>query len=354
MKTLKSKSLKSILPLVILFLIIGVVFEVVSLPSLLTSFEKPVNLDDVDFEEDIEGLYVTGTVYGIYDCYCEETENGNPIGREYIIDANDYYYIGLCVDKKDFDKAEALMEASWDYLDGYTEYEELEKYQYEVTGTITKMPSDSLKLYNEYIDWLEYSEEEEEMFLPYYIEVGKIGGYTAGGAIALVIAGVVFLLLGVLFLALALTGFYQKSIKKYIAACASPDMAAEKVERFIQNTSEVNGLRYNTEFICGQEGATTVFGEASKLAWVYLHTVTHKRYFITVGKTYSLMLCFTDGTRHLITVKNEAIAQQHMERLSAQFPYIICGYSAELDRMFSKDLPGFLNLRYNQQQASTF
>lgn len=346
--------MKSIIPLVILFVIIGVVFEVVSVPSLLTSFEEPVNLDDVDFEGDIEGLYVTGTLYGIYDCYCEETENGKPIGREYIIDADDYYYMGLCVDKKDFDAAEALMEASWDYLDGYTDYEELEKYQYEITGTITKIPRDSLKFYNEYIDYLEYSAEEEAMFLPYYIEVGKIGNYTMGGIIILIIAGVVFILLGIIFLILVLTGFYQKSVKKYINASASPDMAAEKVERFLQNTTEVNGLRYNTEFICGQEGATTVFGEVSKLAWVYLHTVTHKRYFITVGKTYSLMLCFTDGTRHLVNVKNEAIATQHMERLNQQFPYIICGYSDELDRMFTKNLAGFLNLRYNQQQASTF
>lgn len=354
MKTLKNKSLKSIIPLVILFLVIGVVFEVVSLPSMLTSFEDPINLEDVDFEGDIEGLYVTGTIYGIYDCYCEETENGNPIGREYIIDADDYYYMGLCVDKKDFDDAEKLMEVSWDYLDGYVEYDELEKYQYEVTGTITKIPSDSMIYYKEYIDWFDYTPEEEEMFLPYYLEVGKVGGYTAGGAIALVVIGIIFILLAVLFLVLALTGFYQKSIKKYIAASASPDMATEKVERFIQNTPEINNLRYNTEFICGQEGATTVFGEVSKLAWVYLHTVTHKRYFITVGKTYSLMLCFTDGTRHTVTMKNEASAQQHMERLSGQFPYVIYGYSQELDRMFSKDLAGFLNLRYNQQQASTF
>lgn len=354
MKKLKSKSLKAIIPLVILFLIIGVVFAVVSIPAMLTSFEDPINLDDVDFDGDIDGLYVTGTIYGIYDCYCEETENGRPIGREYIIDADDYYYIGMCVDKKDFDKAEKLMEVSWDYLDGYVEYEELEKYQYEITGTITKIPSDSMKYYNEYIDWLEYTPEEEEMFLPYYIEVGKIDGYTPGGAIALVVIGVLFILLAVLFPVLALTGFYQKSIKKYIAASASPDMATEKVERFIRNTPEINGLRYNTEFICGQNSATTVFGETSKLAWVYLHTVTHKRYFITVGKTHSLMLCFTDGTRHEVNMKNEASAQQHMDRLSGQFPYVIYGYSQELDRMFNKDLAGFLNLRYNQQQASTF
>ena len=354
MKTLKSKSLKSIIPLFLLFLVIGIVMEAVSFPSVMTSMEDPVNLEDVDFDGDIEGLYVTGTIYGIYDCYCEETENGNPIGREYIIDANDYYFMGLCVDKKDFDDAEALMEASWDYLDGYIEYEELEKYQYEVTGTIVKIPSDSMRYYKEYIDWFDYTPEEEEMFLPYYLEVGKIGGYTAGGAIALVVIGLIFILLAVLFLVLALTGSYQKSIKKYIAASSSPDMAAEKVERFLQNTTETNGLRYNTEFICGQNGATTVFGEVSKLAWVYLHTVTHKRYFITVGKSYSLMLCFTDGTRYEVTMKNEATAQQHMSRLSEMFPYVVFGYSAELDRMFSKDLPGFLNLRYNQQQTSTF
>ncbi len=354
MKSLRKKSIKSIIPLFILFLIIGVVMEAVSLPSMLTSLEKPMDWEDVDFTGDIEGLYITGTVYCVYDCYCEETENGTPIGREYIIDADDYYYMGMCVDKKDFDEAEALMNAYWDYIDGYADVDEVFEHQYEVTGTITKIPSDSMKFYKEYINWYDYTEEEKEMFLPYYLEVGKVGGYTPGGAIALVVIGAIFILLAVLFLARALTGSYQKSIKKYIAASSSPDMAAEKVARFIQNTPETNNLRYNTEFICGQEGATTAFGETSKLVWVYLHTVTHKRYFITVGKSYTLMLGFKDGTRQSVTMKNEAAGKNHMLRLSELFPYVIYGYSAELERMFMKDMNAFLNLRYNQNQASTF
>lgn len=354
MNALKKKSIKSIIPLFLLFLIIGVVMEAVSLPSMLTTLEEPMDWEDVDFEGDIDGLYITGTVYCVYDCYCEETENGRPINREYIIDADESYFMGMIVDKKDFDEAEALMEAYWDYIDGYGDVDQVYAKQYEVSGTITRIPSDSMKFYNEYIDWYKYTPEEEEMFLPYYLEVGKVNGYTPGGAIALVVIGIIFIILAVLFLVLALTGSYQKSIKKYIAASASPDMAAEKVERFLLNTPEINNLRYNTEFICGQEGATTVFAETSKLAWVYLHTVTHKRYFITVGKSYSLMLGFTDGTRQSVTMKNEAAATHHMDRLSELFPYVICGYSAELDRMFTKDLRGFLNLRYNQNQASTF
>lgn len=354
MNTLKKKSIKSVIPLFLLFLIIGGVMMAVSLPAMLTSFEEPMDWEDVDFEGDIDGLYISGTVYCVYDCYCEETENGNPVGREYIIDADDYYYMGMSVDKKDFDEAEALMEAYWDYVDGYGDVDDVYAKQYEVTGTITKIPSDSLKFYREYIDWYNYTPEEEAMFLPYYLEVGKVGGYTPGGAIALVVIGAIFILLAFLFLILASTGSYQKSVKKYIAASASPDMAAEKVERFLQNTPETNNLRYNTEFICGQEGATTAFGETSKLVWVYLHTVTHKRYFITVSKTYTLMLGFKDGTRQSVTMKNEAAGKNHMLRLSEMFPHIITGYSAELERMFMKDMNSFLNLRYNQNQASTF
>lgn len=43
MNTLKKKSIKSVIPLFLLFLIIGGVMMAVSLPAMLTSFEEPMD-----------------------------------------------------------------------------------------------------------------------------------------------------------------------------------------------------------------------------------------------------------------------------------------------------------------------
>lgn len=346
------KSFKTTLPLSIFLAIIGIMMLAFSVPSVLTAKQEPIPWEDVDFDGDIEGLYVSGTLYGIYDWYCENTENGSVKSKEYIIDADDYYYMGMLVQKKDMDEAEELMEVSWDYLDGIATEDELGEVQYEITGTISPIPTDSLHFYDEYIDWVAESDPSmRDLFLPYYIEVNKAGAFTEGGAWALAIIGAILVAIAVLLIVLALNGFYQNSIKKYISASASPDMTAERIERFFANTKEVNGMCYNTEFVCGQHGSTTVFGETSKIAWVYMHVTKNKSYFITISKTHELVICFADGSRHFISMKNEAATNQHMNRLTELCPQAIFGYTDELNSLFNRSLASFLNLRYNQQNT---
>ena len=353
MKKLRMKSLKSVLIAIIVFWVFAGVLVGITLPALIAAAKKPIPLEEVDFNGDIDGLYVSGTIYGIYDWYCEETVNNKTVGREYLIDADDYYYIGLHAENSDIKKADALMEATYDYLDGYDDGTELQKYQYEIKGIISPIPSDSLKFLHEYLEWSTMSEEERDMFLPYYIEINKVSEeYDTNQAIFFGIMALILFLAGLLFLVWALNGHYQKSIKKYIAASPNPDIAREKVENFLENTPMVDGLRFNREFVCGQEGATTMFGETSKLVWVYLHTVTHKRNFITIGVTYSLVFCFTDGTRRFVTMKNEQVSRENMQRLYEICPQTVFGYTADLDKMFRKDLAGFLNMKYYPAQAN--
>ena len=349
MKALKLKSLKALLPLFLIMFLIGGGCLYSAVPTFIRLAKDPISLDDVDFEGEVEGLYVSGTLLGIYDWYCEEVENNTKVvSREYLIDADDYYYMGLRVAQKDMDAAEALLEASTAYLNGEDDGTALALAQYEVKGTITRMPDDSYELYQEYLGWNEMDAESRAMFLPYYLDVNSIGGNYVSGAVMLLVIGLIFLAIGLIFLILALSSKYQKSIRKYISQSTSPEAAREKVEYFLNSTPDVNGLKYNRDFICGNANGTTAFGEISKLVWVYKHTVTHKQYFITVGKTYSLMLCFADGTRQAAAVKKEAMADEHIQKLSELCPHTIFGYSEQLDKMFQKDLNGFLDLKYHK------
>ena len=344
MKMLKKQSLKSVLVLVILLYVFCAILGAVMIPSLSNASKDPISLDEIDYSGDIDGLYVSGTIYGIYDWYCEETQDDKTIAKEYIIDADDYYYIGLRAEHSDMDAADALLDASTKYLDGLDDGTLLAESQYEVFGVIKAMPEDSLQFYYEYADWCEI---DREIFLPYYIEIGTYGDYDGTDMILFGILIAFLFGLGTLFLVWALTGHYQKEVKKYIDNSGSPELAASKVDNFLRTTPLVNGMRYNHEFICGNSGATTVFGETPKLAWAYKHVVNHKRYFITVSKSYSIVLGFTDGTRQMAGVKKEAMVDEHLQNLQALCPKAIFGYSAELDQMFRKNLPQFLSLRYN-------
>jgi len=347
MNTLKMKSLKSVLLYVILFWGMAVVFGVAAFPGLVNSTKAPISWDDVDFSGDIEGLYITGTVYGIYDWYCEETEDDEVISREYLTDADGSYYIALRAEGEDMIAANTLMDATYTYFMGEDDGTLLTENQYEITGVIKKMPSDSLELFYEYIGWDSMDEESRAYFLPYYIDINKIGNYDASGTMIMSIAAGVMFLIGVALLIFTFAGVFQKPVKKYIKNSSNPELATEKVNNFVQTVPEVNGLRYNHEFVCGNNKYLITFGETSKIAWIYKQVVNHKRYFITVSKTYTIVFGFVDGTKQVAVVKNEESADSHIEQLQQLCPYSVFGYTDELDKMFRKDLNQFLNISYN-------
>lgn len=351
MNALKMKSFKSVILYVLLLWIIAVVFGVAAFPGLVNSTKEPIALEEVNFSGDIEGLYVTGTIYGIYDYYCEETEDNVVISREYLTDAGDNYYIALRAEGDDMTDANTLMDATYAYFMGEDDGSLLAANQYEITGIIKKMPTDSLQFYHEYIEWDSLDAESQSNFLPYYIDINKLGNYDAQGTMIMAVAGGVMFLIGVVFLILTFTGFFQKPVKKYIQNSSNPKLAAEKVNNFVQTVPEVNGLRYNHEFICGSNKYLITFGETPKIVWIYKQVVNHKRYFITVSKSYTVVTGFIDGTKQISFVKNESSADSHIEQLQQLCPQAVIGYTNELDRMFRKDLNQFLNISYNAPES---
>lgn len=351
MKELRMKSLKSNIIVILILGIIGAWMLLSNVDSFAVYLSKPTDMDDLDYSQDLNGTYVNGTVYGIYDWYCETTEGTKTISREYLIDGGTDYYMGMLVMARDINKAEALMNASYDYLDGVDDGTALAAAQYNVKGTIVKMPYDSLKLYKEYLEWDTMSAEDQGVFLPYYLEVGKIKGTAITGMWILMGLGTLLIVIALWILISCLNGSRQKAIKKYIAQSSSPNMASEKVEGFLSSTPWSRGLKLNRQFICGQNGGTTIFEETSKLLWAYQLTTTHKRNFITVGKTYQLMLCFLDGSRRPINMKNEQDVLENLKMLSETCPHTIVGYTDELDKLFRKDMPGFRALKYDAAMA---
>lgn len=343
MKKLKRETILQLMPLLILFFGLAFFFLVIGISESSTVADGPTPLEEVDFSGDIDGLYVTGTIYYIYDCYCEEVEDGVVTRREYVIDADDYYYMALRADDSDMQAADALCDASYSYYLGEDDGTQLAAAQYEVTGVIEKIPAATLEYYYDYIGWDSMDEASKETFLPYYLRVTDYESETGGSIVAFIL----FFILGGVFLTMALSGFYQRTVKKYINGSPSPELAKQKVESFVENTPKENGMRCNHEFISGSNIGVTIFGETSKVAWVYLHTVTHRVLFIPVFKNYNIFFGFTDGTLQSAAMKNKKTATANLEMLQQLCPKAVFGYTPELAKMFRKNRNEFLDLKYN-------
>lgn len=350
MEILRKRSLKAAIPVIIFCFIFGIVCSIPAISAIPKLIKGPQDLETVDFSSDIEGLYVTGKLYYIYGAYAEETKNGNVKHVEYIIDGGENYYMGMRVAKKDIDQADGLMMATFDYMEGLDDGTVLVETQYEVTGTIKKMPSENLSLYHEYIGWNTMDSQSKEIFLPYYLSVGDVGTSNMLGIVISIILAIVLFSIAIVILIRNVTGRTQRAVYDYINASPSPLVAKEKVEDFLRNNPMVNGLQYNREFICGQDGDKTVFGEMENLVWAYLHTVEHKRNFITIKKTYSIMLSFANHTRQEAVLKKEAHARQHLDQIAILCPHTIIGYSDELESLYINNFPEFLKLKYNTQE----
>lgn len=348
MKKLKRETIRRLMPLLIIFFGVAFLFLMVGISDSSTATDGPTPLEEVDFSGDIDGLYVTGTIYYIYDCYCEVTEDDVVTRREYLIDADDSYYMALRADGSDMQAADALCDASYSYYLGEDDGTQLIAAQYEVTGVIEKIPDSTLEYYHDYIEWDTLDEASKETFLPYYI---RVTDYESEAGTSLVIS-IIFFIGGGIFLAMALAGFYQRTVKKYIKESPSPELAKQRVENFVENTPIVNGMRCNHEFISGNNMGVTIFGETSKVAWVYLHTTTHRVLFIPVYKNHNIYFGFADGTLQATATKNKKTAAATLEMLQQFCTKAVFGYTPELAQMFRKNRDEFLNIKYNTPEET--
>lgn len=358
MNELKRKSLKSSLLGIIIAAAVFIGMMVAMWPSIQSMTKGAKDLWEIDYDtEDLDGLYVKGTLTFNYGAYCEETEGVDRVAMEYVIDAGDYHFMGMRVrvTQSEYKQIEALDRVCTNYFNEIASEEDVIAAQFEISGTIHAMPQDSLNYYHDAVDYDSMTAEEKAQFLPYYLEVGKVGSNMASGLGVFAIVAAICIFVIIFILVKALTGRYQKSITKYIAASPNPELTRQRVETFLSSNEYVNGLKYNSQFFTAQIGAKTIFGETSKLAWAYAYTVTHKRGFITTGHSYYLVVGFADGTKYQIPMDGESQVQDHLKTFAETFPYVVIGYKDDLDRLFKqKDKKAFLDLKYNpymEQQA---
>lgn len=334
-KELKNKSLKQHLFVIIVLFIISAAFLITTLPDLFKMLSGAENLDEMTASEIYADRYVEGTVRGIYGNYASTTQTSDSgskaVEEDYIIPVGEFEYMGIMVPAKMADQCNTVFDQTWNYLDGISA--ELPT-AFTIKGTIERMELERQEYFYDYVGYDSMSEEDQEMFLPYYIKVGYVGDQTEGSTIILCLIGLAFLIWGLFILIKALTGGYQKKLKKY---CAQNGMEA-RIEQFYQTTEPVSNARVNSEYVLTASTGGTGIAKAQDVLWAYMHVLSRKKLFvITVSKSYDVRLGCRNGSMIIHDVKNEAAAKALLEDIQKKLPWVILGYTEQIENLFKKN-----------------
>lgn len=280
--------------------------------------EGTIDINDIDYSEQMTEVYVSGKLNEIYGCYLEEYDKGVMLtAKEYIMKADDTHFIGLRI-KDRYEQTEKLMELSLAQLQGADNGTEVEAAKYEIIGVLKEMPSDSQFEYLDVIDYYDLSEEQKEAYLIYYIELVDV----KDDIIMCLLMALIGLVIAIFILVYILRGKCQKDIYTCIKKSHSPAFEKEKIECFLAGASYIHNLQYDNYFLRNKRGAFTTFMRTHEVVKIYKKTkVVKYKVFIPIFKDCQLVFVTADGRERTIDFVREKHMDEALKVLREVCPY---------------------------------
>ena len=346
-ESLKKRSLKISLVLTIILAAIGIGLAVhfaLGAWYVVTGYVPFVNLDPDEISNQWVALNLKEN-WGSFADYTETDSNthiSKTVSVYYIIATEgdddfiiDFRYMGV--------KVPASYENRMDQMAQHGAYNN----PVFLSGRIRRMGNDVYRYFKDYMMDGGLTEEEFEQYtLPYYIEVYSDEMLENVCTVAAFLFGVLLIALAVFRLVKAMNGGYLRKLKADIASIGISEFSAES--DWNSAVEICKGIKVGRLFTYYMEGSKPRAIPNSKVLWTYQNTTTHRTYGIKTGTTYSVMI-WVDGWKNAanLSMPNEATAQEMLKRFSAQFPWVIVGYSDDLQQMYNKNRAQFMQLRYN-------
>ena len=314
-------------------------------------FAEPPEAEELwDVPRDkLEGSYVTVEVEYIYGCYAytEVTRDGRPTGeiteREYLIDANEQDYMALVLSGDQMEQAEKLLEESDQYY--YGEIDEITE-TFRVTGYVRELPSDSIRLLHEAVDYYRLSPAEQDIYLPLALHSEEFEL-----EVVPLIFGIVFAIAALVFAGLKLSGQYQKHLRRKLEQMfgGNRERSNDFMKFMLESVPKIHGLRIARGYLLARVGGYDMLYDVNDLVWAYQQTTRHRLYgIIPMGKSYSLMLCTADGKRQSITMSDKA-TKEILTQLRGSFPNTVIGYSKELENLYNTNRTAMAGVAASQR-----
>ena len=208
---LKKESLKKVLVWVVLWAVVAAGCFVYALPGVFAMLGGAKELGSLSVEE-LEGSYVKTDISDLITGYAQTTRSGGGkpdevIEEEYVLAVSDTLCIGVAFPKETLADVE---EINAYYSGGAAPFTVLS-----VKGTIEAMDDETAQFYHEAIGYDYIAAEYQGQFPALVLKVNKVYGHTPTSLWLALAGGLAALGACIWFLIRALSGSYQKALRRY-------------------------------------------------------------------------------------------------------------------------------------------
>lgn len=333
-KTLKQKTMKTLLPFILVAAILTVVFLGIAAPGLIKIISGPQPLDQQNLD-DMQGKYVSFDASEIIVAIASLSVNSDA-GTEiletyYLLPAGDGTYIAVMDAKeRNANVLDRAMSQSQEFYMG--DLETLTRLG-DISGTVVELEKDMDTYMVDTIDKYTlpgYVEGESSFGLirPAQINLDKVGFLYTNVASLLAVIGLVFLAITLLILIPGLTGAYQK---KAFA------LVGEAGEDAFNEAETIEQIQVG-KFIWYQKGASTKVLKTEDLVWGYPMPEP-----LVVSKyRWPVALYDMDRNFHQVCFMDKKNREKFIAAIAAQGHPFIDHYTSDLAQKFNSNFEGFV------------
>ena len=333
-KTLKQKTIKTLLPFILTAAILTVLFLGIAAPGLVKIIAGPKPLSQQNLE-DMQGKYVSFDASEIIVAFATlsvSSDSGTEVLETYYLlpDGDGTYLAVMDARERNANVLDRAMTQSQEYYMG--DLETLTRLG-DISGTVVAMEEDMESYMVETIEKYAlpgYVEGESTYSLirPVQINLDKVGFLYTNVASLLAVIGLVFLAITLLILIPGLTGAYQK--KAFAVVCEGGEEAFREAETIEQ--IQVG------KFIWYQKGASTKVLKTEDLVWGY----SMPEPLVVSKYRWPVALYDMDRNFHQVCFMDKKNREKFISAIAAQGHPFMDHYTSDLAQKFNGNFEGFV------------
>ena len=329
--TLRTASLKRVLPYSAALLLLAALLILISGFAPLRMLAGPTELRDVTLDSPA-GTYVRADAVKVFDAFAELGNGKRVKAVDCIIACGDGRVMALCLPASMIDKAEEQMQATYSWLvsDGVEP-----RYGFEVRGELVPLKGEELEAY---FTWLDRNADRLKLAgsaqgkdyadyaLPFVLRVNMLGGVETWIMRVVTVIVVLLFAAALALILMACLGLFQLSCRLYVRRHKKA-LKLRSVQSDFEMAEKVGDARVGETFTWYFSGPATVCLRNSNIIWVY----SQKR-----GSGANVVIYKTSGSCHELHFRSGRKAERFVDALKAVQGDAVYGYSPEIRAQFKE------------------